>query len=95
MRPPCAALVTKQPLESARAGLYDELHFIEPTQENTRLEMEEAPHVSYYRRRAAELRAHAETTNNVSLKLEFLKIASSFDELADLAAKYPAQHLVS
>ena len=76
--------------------LYRELHFIEPTPENTRLEMEEeAPHVSYYRRRAAELRAHAETTNNVSLKLEFLKIATSFDELADLAAKYPAQHLVS
>ena len=57
--------------------------------------MEEAPHVAFYRRRAAELRTHAETTNNVSLKLEFLKIATSFDELADLAAKYPAQHLVS
>jgi len=57
--------------------------------------MEEAPHVSYYRRRAAELRAHAETTNNVSLKLEFLKIAASFEDLADLAAKYPAQQVAS
>lgn len=55
----------------------------------------EAPHVSYYRRRAEELRAHAETTNNITLKLEFLKIATSFDELADLAAKYPAQHAIS
>jgi len=57
--------------------------------------MEDTPHVSYYRRRAAELRAHADTTNNFTLKLEFLKIATSFEELADLAAKYPAQRLVS
>lgn len=96
MRPPCAALVTKQSLESIEAHLYDELQFVELILFFKRVaRMEEAPHVSYYRRRAAELRAHAETTNNVTLKLEFIKIATSFDELADLAAKYPAQHLVS
>lgn len=55
--------------------------------------MEEASHISYYRRRAAELRAYADKTNNVTLKLEFLKLAASFDELADLAAKYPVQRV--
>lgn len=53
--------------------------------------MDETPHISYYRRRAAELRAYADNTNNVTLRLEFLKIAASFEELADLAAKYPAR----
>lgn len=57
--------------------------------------MEEALHVSYYRRRAAELRVYAEKTNNVSLRLEFIKLAASFDELADLAAKYPAHGIAS
>lgn len=57
--------------------------------------MDDAPHVSYYRRRAVELRAYAEKTNNVTLRLEFLKIAASFEELADLAAKYPAQRAAS
>ncbi len=57
--------------------------------------MEDAPHIAYYRRRAAELRGYAERTDNVSLRLEFLKIAVSFEELADLAAKYPAHNIAS
>ncbi len=80
--------------KTAETRPYDEQQSIWPPS-IAQAEMKEAPHISYYRRKAAELRAYADKTNNVTLKLEFLKIAASFDELADLATKYPVQRAAS
>jgi len=57
--------------------------------------MRDTSNIPYYRQRAAELRAYAEKTNNVTLRLEFFRIAAAFDELADLAAKYPSHRVAS
>ena len=49
--------------------------------------MNEAQRISIYHQKAAELRAYAATTNNNALRLEILRLADGFDELAEFTAK--------